>query len=122
MLVRVWQYDVRPGREAEFERLYGASGAWAQLFARSAGYLGTELFRAVQRPGRHVTVDRFSDDEAWHHFLGEHRTAYTELDSPLRRAHQRGSRPTRLSLLRLRPPEAHASRRGRGQRHERASR
>ena len=81
MLVRVWQYDVTPGQEAEFERLYGTSGAWAQLFARSSGYLGTELFRAVQRPGRYVTVDRFSTEEAWHRFLGEHRRAYTELDS-----------------------------------------
>ena len=81
LLVRVWQYDVRPGHEAEFERLYGASGAWAQLFARSSDYLGTELFRAVQRPRRYVTVDRFSSEEAWHGFLSEHRTAYTELDS-----------------------------------------
>lgn len=81
MLVRVWQYDVAPGHEAEFERLYGASGAWAQLFGRGAGYLGTELFRAVQRPGRYITVDRFSSAEAWHQFLREHATAYAELDS-----------------------------------------
>ena len=81
MLVRVWQYDVAPGHEGEFERLYGASGAWAQLFGRGAGYLGTELFRAVQRPGRYITVDRFSSAEAWHQFLSEHGTAYAELDS-----------------------------------------
>jgi hypothetical protein len=49
-LVRVWQYDATPGHEKEFERLYGATGAWAQLFARGSGYLGTALFRAVQRP------------------------------------------------------------------------
>jgi len=28
-----------------------------------------------------VTVDRFSSEEAWHRFLGEHRMAYIELDS-----------------------------------------
>jgi len=27
LLVRVWQYDVTPGHEEEFERLYGAWGA-----------------------------------------------------------------------------------------------
>ena len=81
MLVRIWQYDVAPIHEAEFERLYGATGAWAQLFARAAGYLGTELFRAVERPGRYITVDRFSSAEAWHLFLHEHRTAYAGLDS-----------------------------------------
>jgi heme-degrading monooxygenase HmoA len=81
MLVRVWQYVVAPGREAEFERLYGGSGAWVQLFARSADYLGTELYRAVDQPDRYLTVDRFSSQEAWQRFLGEHGTDYAELDS-----------------------------------------
>ena len=39
MLVRVWEYEVAPGCEVEFEQLYGSAGAWAQLFARSAGHL-----------------------------------------------------------------------------------
>ena len=39
MLVRVWEYEVAPGCEAEFEQLYGSTGAWAQLFARSAGHM-----------------------------------------------------------------------------------
>ena len=56
MLVRVWQYDVTPGHEAEFERLYSASGAWAQLFGRSADYLGTELYQAVEQPRQYLTV------------------------------------------------------------------
>lgn len=37
MLVRVWEYEVAPGCEAEFEQLYGSTGAWAQLFARQSG-------------------------------------------------------------------------------------
>jgi hypothetical protein len=81
MLVRVWQYDVAPGREAEFERLYGASGPWAQLFARSPDHLGTELFHAVEQPGRYLTVDRFSGAEGWQRFLRDHGTDYAELDS-----------------------------------------
>jgi hypothetical protein len=42
MLVRVWEYEVVPGREAEFEQLYGSAGAWVQLFARSTGHVSTE--------------------------------------------------------------------------------
>jgi heme-degrading monooxygenase HmoA len=80
MLVRVWEYEVVPGREAEFEQLYGSAGAWAQLFARSTGHLGTELYRGVERPGRYLTVDRFSDSESWRRFRTEHSTDYAELD------------------------------------------
>lgn len=35
MLVRVWEYEVVAARAAEFERLYGSTGAWARLFASS---------------------------------------------------------------------------------------
>ncbi|HEY7103076.1 MAG TPA: antibiotic biosynthesis monooxygenase [Mycobacteriales bacterium] len=81
MLVRVWEYEVVPGREAEFEQLYGSAGAWAQLFARSAGHLSTELYRALDRPVRYLTVDRFADAESWQRFLREHGADYAELDS-----------------------------------------
>jgi hypothetical protein len=81
MLVRVWEYEVVPGREAEFERLYGPAGAWARLFARSAGHVSTELYRAVDRPARYLTVDLFADDGSWRRFLDEHGAGYAELDS-----------------------------------------
>jgi heme-degrading monooxygenase HmoA len=81
MLVRVWEYEVVAGREAEFERLYGSAGAWAQLFARSAGHLRTELYRGVDLPARYLTVDRFSDTDSWQRFLSEHGKDYAELDS-----------------------------------------
>jgi heme-degrading monooxygenase HmoA len=81
MLVRIWEYEVVAGRAAEFEQAYGAAGAWAQLFARSAGHLSTELYRAVDAPARYLTVDRFSDPESWQRFLSEHGHDYAELDS-----------------------------------------
>jgi heme-degrading monooxygenase HmoA len=81
MLVRVWEYEVVPGREAEFQQLYGPAGAWARLFARSAGYVSTELYRGVDRPARYLTVDLFADAGSWRRFLDEHGAAYAELDA-----------------------------------------
>jgi heme-degrading monooxygenase HmoA len=79
-LTRVWQYDVRPGAEAEFEEAYGADGSWARLFAAGTGYLGTELFRSLDVPGRYLSVDRFLDAPTWHRFLADHGSAYQQLD------------------------------------------
>ena len=33
--VIVWEFHVREGQEREFEDVYGPSGEWAHLFARS---------------------------------------------------------------------------------------
>jgi heme-degrading monooxygenase HmoA len=79
-LTRVWRYDVRPGSEAEFEAVYGSDGAWARLFRTSDGYLGTELFRSLDVPGRYLTTDRFVGLADWQDFLAEHRAAYEQLD------------------------------------------
>jgi hypothetical protein len=79
-LTRVWQYDVRRGAEVEFEAVYGAKGSWARLFSASEGYLGTELYRSLDVPGRYLTTDRFVDSAAWGRFLAEHRSAYEQLD------------------------------------------
>lgn len=80
MKIRVWRYDVRAGSAADFERIYGQDGAWARLFSRAEGFIGTELYRAVETPGRYVTVDAFTDDASWQRFLLEHRVAYDDLD------------------------------------------
>ena len=31
MIAVMWQFDVKKGREAEFEKLYGADGDWTAL-------------------------------------------------------------------------------------------
>ena len=80
MLVRVWRYQVAPGREAEFERVYGSDGDWARVFARSEGFLGTRLYRDVEAPDTYLTVDQLDDAEAWSRFLEAHRDAYEAPD------------------------------------------
>jgi heme-degrading monooxygenase HmoA len=76
----VWEYRVAPGREADFEQTYGPDGAWARLFRRDPDYLGTDLLRDATRPGRYVTVDRWSSEESWRRFRGLHATDYEALD------------------------------------------
>ena|SRR5687768_6951756 len=56
----VWEFWARTGREAEFERVYGPEGAWARLFARGEGFLGTELLRDVEARGHYLTIDRWT--------------------------------------------------------------
>ncbi len=80
-MIRVWEYDVREAAAADFERIYGANGAWAQLFSSSEGFEGTELFASVSNTGRYLTVDRFRDETSWRRFQDEHREAYLALDA-----------------------------------------
>lgn len=51
IMIRVWEYDVQGAAAADFERIYGADGAWAQLFSSSDGFEGTELFASVSNSG-----------------------------------------------------------------------
>jgi heme-degrading monooxygenase HmoA len=81
MMIRVWEYDVPEAAAADFERIYGTNGAWAQLFSSSDGFEGTELFASVSNSGRYLTVDRFRDETSWRRFQDEQREAYLALDA-----------------------------------------
>jgi heme-degrading monooxygenase HmoA len=77
----VWEFEPDPARVAEFERDYGANGAWASLFRRGAGYLGTELFRSATDPTRYLTVDRWVSRAAYDAFRTAFGAEYTALDA-----------------------------------------
>ena len=74
MLALVFSYDVRD--VAEFERVYGPDGEWAQFFRGGRGYVGTELLRDVETPGRYLVIDRWESRQAYDAFVAEHRDAY----------------------------------------------
>ncbi len=84
-MIRVWEYDVADDAVHDFERAYGADGLWARLFSSASGFGGTELFVSLSRPGRYITVDRFSDQAAWRRFQAEHHDAYVQLDAETER-------------------------------------
>jgi heme-degrading monooxygenase HmoA len=76
----LWEFSVRPGRQAEFESGYGPEGAWALLFRRARGYLGTELLRDRADPLRYVTIDRWESADAFRAFRDAFAAEYAQLD------------------------------------------
>jgi heme-degrading monooxygenase HmoA len=74
MLALVFSYDVRDPEE--FERVYGPEGEWAQFFRSGTGYVGTELLREVEAPGRYLVVDRWDSRDAYNAFVEANRAEY----------------------------------------------
>lgn len=77
----VWEFEPEPARVEEFEREYGAEGAWARFFRRGAGYLGTELFRSATDPARYLTVDCWASRAAYQAFRAAFAHEYAALDA-----------------------------------------
>jgi quinol monooxygenase YgiN len=78
--VALWEFRVKPDSIPAFEKIYGPDGAWDQLFRQSPDYLGTELIRDLDHPGRYLTLDRWTSREALHEFKQAHQAAYAALD------------------------------------------
>lgn len=79
MLLIVWAFEARPGREPEFERVYGTDGDWSRLFARSPDYHGTELLRHAAGRG-YLTIDRWASGTAFEAFRSRWPAEYEALD------------------------------------------
>ena len=79
-LVAVWEFRIRPGTEAEFERAYGPEGPWVRLFASDPAYRGTTLVRDVDEPRRYLTMDYWASAEAYDGFKRTHAAEYAEID------------------------------------------
>jgi heme-degrading monooxygenase HmoA len=76
----IWEYVVRPDHRREFEMVYGPNGAWATLFSRADGYLGTDLYRHHTDADRYLTVDRWTTRAAFERFSERWRDEYEALD------------------------------------------
>jgi heme-degrading monooxygenase HmoA len=76
VIALVFSYEVRD--TAEFERVYGSGGEWAEFFRQGRGYIGTELMRDVEAPGRYLVIDRWDSADAYNTFVAERREEYME--------------------------------------------
>ena len=79
----LWEFEVPPANQAEFEAQYGPDGSWVRLFRRASGYLGSELLRDRSDPLRYLTIDRWESADAWRTFRREHAAEYERLDREL---------------------------------------
>jgi heme-degrading monooxygenase HmoA len=80
MFVILWEFEVKPGSEERFQRVYGPQGAWARLFQRDPHFRGTQLQRDPSRPLYYFTIDFWDSETAYKNFLEANRAAYDELD------------------------------------------
>ena len=78
--VAVWEFWVRPGAEAEFEKAYGHDGAWVRLFSGDPAYGGTKLVRDVVESGRYLTFDFWETRVAYEEFRRLHAEEYRAID------------------------------------------
>ena len=79
--VYVWEFEVRPGCEAEFERNYGPEGSWVTLFRTAGGHLDTTLLRDVDQGRRYLTIDRWESEASYRSFRTARALEFTALDA-----------------------------------------
>ena len=78
--VVIWEFQVRPEAEVEFERVYGPEGDWVQLFRRAAGYIRSELLRDREVWGRYLVLDHWDTAAQYESFHAAHSADYSALD------------------------------------------
>jgi heme-degrading monooxygenase HmoA len=98
--VVVWEFWVRVGAEAEFEKAYGPDGAWVRLFSGDPAYGGTKLVRDVGEPRRYLTLDNWASAESYESFQCNHVAEYAEIDRECERLTEREGEIGRFEVLR----------------------
>jgi heme-degrading monooxygenase HmoA len=78
--VVVWEFWVSSGAAAEFEKAYGAEGAWVRLFTRAPAYGGTKLLRDAGEARRYLTFDYWASAETYESFRRNHVDEYGVID------------------------------------------
>jgi hypothetical protein len=81
MFVVLWEFEVKPGCEERFERVYGPGGDWDSLFHRDPSHAGTFLFRDTTRPCMYLTMDYWLSRTSYEEFLRARTNEYKALDA-----------------------------------------
>jgi len=61
MIAIMWQFEVKQGRETEFEELYGADGEWTAVNRATRSYLGNSFLRDQNRSSRYIVIEYWSE-------------------------------------------------------------
>lgn len=61
MIAIMWQFDVKDGHAAEFEKLYGVDGEWTALNRHTRSYLGSSFLHDQNRASRYIVIEYWSE-------------------------------------------------------------
>jgi hypothetical protein len=61
MIAIMWQFEVKTGRETEFEQLYGVDGEWTAMSRHTRSYLGSSFLRDQNRSSRYIVIEYWSE-------------------------------------------------------------
>jgi hypothetical protein len=81
MYVIIWESQVKEEHLGKFEKIYSAGGAWAELFQKANGYLGTELLYDSENKQHFITIDRWVAMMSHVSFLSKWKKEYELLDA-----------------------------------------
>jgi heme-degrading monooxygenase HmoA len=81
MFLILWEYEVKPGSENRFEKVYGRAGDWARLFRTDSQYRETRLLRDPFRSKVYVTLDFWRSRDSYEKFMATHKAEYRSIDS-----------------------------------------
>jgi hypothetical protein len=71
VIALVWQFEVAPGKSAEFERFYGADGEWTKLSRRSRSFLGSSFLRDIAAETRYILVEYWGEMVVYERHLAD---------------------------------------------------
>ena len=81
MIAIMWQFDVKAGREDEFEQLYGVDGPWTAMNRHTRSYIGTSFLQDQNRPARYVVIEYWSEMLVAEQSKGTRKAAQAALDA-----------------------------------------
>ncbi len=61
MIAIMWQFDVKKGRENEFEQLYGVEGEWTAMNRHTRSYLGSSFLHDQNKSSRYIVIEYWSE-------------------------------------------------------------
>ena len=108
MFLVLWVFEVKPGCEQRFERVYGPGGDWDSLFRRDPDHARTALLRDTMKPRVYWTADYWKSRKSYEEFLPS-QAPNTDLWTPWR-TNGRRTRGTsdRTKASRLNQARAHS--------------
>lgn len=81
MFVALWEFEVKPGCQKRFQKVYGPGGDWATSFRNDANYQETRLLHDPAHPAIFLTLDFWTSRQAYESSIASHAAEYQRLDA-----------------------------------------